>query len=376
MKKIFVMAGEASGDIHAGRLVSALKRLSSSLTFFGVGGEQLKKEGVELIYDYSDFVSMGFVEPVLKLFFYRKALKNIPVFITENHIDTVILIDFPGFNLQLAQQLKKKNIKVIYYISPQIWAWHYSRIKKIRKNVDAMIVFYPFEEEIYRKEGVRAYFAGNPLVDNVAIGLEQGDEILYDSNHPLICLMPGSRVSEIQRHVPAMLEAACMLKNKYSCSFLIPVLNHDSVERIKKYSENPLYADLDISFIYNNTYKAMEKSDFLIMSSGTATLEGAVVGKPMVVIYKVDIVSELLGRMLIRVKDISLVNIVAGKRICPELLQRDMNGKNIFKEVSAYLDNNDKMSKIISEINVVRSKLGDRGAINRIADIVLSLINE
>jgi lipid-A-disaccharide synthase len=180
-KKIFIMTGEASGDIHGGMLVNALKKLTNSLDFYGVGGSKLQKERVKLLYDYADFTSMGIIEPLFKLRFYKRALKNIRNFILSNKINTVILIDFPGFNLLLAKKIKKyiNNIKIIYYISPQIWAWHYSRIKKIKRYIDAMVVLYPFEEEMYRRENIRAYFSGNPLVDTVSEKLSKAPNIAF-----------------------------------------------------------------------------------------------------------------------------------------------------------------------------------------------------
>ncbi|MFH0975755.1 MAG: lipid-A-disaccharide synthase [Spirochaetota bacterium] len=375
-QKIFIMAGEASGDMHGGLLVNAIKKLSKDIGFYGVGGENLNKEKVKLIYNYKDFASMGMIEPLLKLSFYKKALNNILEFVLSKGINTVILIDFPGFNLRLAEKLKKSNIQIIYYISPQIWAWHYSRIEKIKKYVDAMIVLYPFEEEIYRKEGVKVFFAGNPLVDLVSSGLSGARSTAAGSTGRCIGILPGSRLSEVKRHLPAMLDAAVILQKKYGASFLLPLIKGEAIDFVKLYMSNPAYSELKIRIISDNTYKAIKKCDFIIISSGTATLETAIIGKPMIVVYKIDLFSELIARLVLKIKNIALVNIVAGKRICTELLQRNVTGKKIFLEVSRYLDNKSLLNDMIKNIADVKRKLGKPNAINRIAKIVLSLLND
>lgn len=197
--RVFIMTGEVSGDLHASRLVRSLKALDNSIDFYGVGGCEMEREGVSLLYNISQFEAFGIVQPILNLRFYKNALNSIRRFIQEKSIDTVILTDFPGFNMMLASRLKKDNVKVIYYISPQIWAWRYSRIKKIKKYIDAMIVLYPFEETLYRKEEVRAFFEGNPLVDIVDERLRENNDIDEKISSPCICLLPGSRISEIGR---------------------------------------------------------------------------------------------------------------------------------------------------------------------------------
>lgn len=374
-KKIFIMAGEASGDLHAGILAGALRKIDSNLDIYGVGGNELKKQNACLIYDYSEFASVGIADSLLKLRFYRSALKKICAFINNEGIDTVILVDFPGFNLLLAKRLKKTGIKIIYYISPQIWAWHYSRIKSIRRNINAMVVLYPFEEELYKKEGVRAFFAGNPLVDTVQEKLNSEFKITGSLNRPVIGLLPGSRITEIKKHLPVMLEAAGMLSDKYHCSFILPVLSGESGDAARdvldKYKK-----EIALHLVLDNTCGAVRECDILVVSSGTATLEAAIIGKPMVVIYRIDLISEIVGRIVLRINDIALVNIVAGKRICPELLQRDASPENIFSEVRRLIDDSSYRSRMTEEIRAVRDKLGKPGAIDRIAKIVLSLLYE
>jgi lipid-A-disaccharide synthase len=377
-KQIFIMTGEASGDMHGSMLVKALKKHTKALDFYGVGGTKLIKEKVNLLYNYANFTSMGITEPLLKLRFYKMAMDHILDFIISYNIYNVILIDFPGFNLLLAKKIKKykSSVKIIYYISPQLWAWHYSRIKKIKRYIDAMVVLYPFEEEMYKKEGIKAFFAGNPLVDIVLDKLDKSNGKTIGARGTCISMLPGSRLSEVKRHLPAMLDAARLLQDKYNASFLLPLTGGKAGTYVKKVFKSAQYKNLNLKLIFNNTYKAIRSCRFAIVSSGTATLETAIIGKPMVVIYRVDFISELTARLLLRIKDIALVNIVAGKRICPELLQRDVAGEKIFTEVSKYLDNKDLMKEMISEIRKVKNKIGNRGAIKRIAKLMLSLIYE
>lgn len=374
-RKVFIVAGEASGDLHGSMLVRHIKKKYRGFTFYGIGGRELEKAGMQILYASSAFTAMGVVEPLLKIRFYTKALREIPRFIAGNGIKTVILIDFPGFNLRLARILHKRGIRIIYYISPQIWAWHYSRIKTIKKYVYALIVFYPFEAKIYERENVRAYFVGNPLLDIVREKLKLGAKLDLDLRRPVIAILPGSRVSEAERHLAPMLEAAELIGERYRCSFIVPVLSggvKSLVERsIERYAQ-----DADIRLILDNTYRAIEQADILITASGTATLEAAILGKPMVVVYRVGIVFELLARIFVRVPNISLVNIVAGRRICPELLQREVTAERIFEETGRLLDDEKLLKRMKDEIALVRQKLGGPGAIERIADLAVALIEE
>jgi lipid-A-disaccharide synthase len=374
-KKIFVVAGEASADLHGSMLVRYIKKKYGNFTFYGVGGRELEREGMLILYESSEFTAMGVIEPLLKLRFYKRALKKISSFIIENNIDNVILIDFPGFNLRLARILKKRGIRIIYYISPQIWAWHYSRIKTIKKYVHSIIVFYPFEAEIYEKEGVRAYFVGNPLLDIVREKLEQGTELNLNLNKPTIALLPGSRISEAERHLTPMLEAAKLIGDRYRCTFIVPVLSGEVKGLVEKGIDRYGH-EMDIRLILDNTYRAIEKADILITSSGTATLEAAILGKPMIIIYRVGIIFELMARIFLKVKNISLVNIVAGRKICPELLQREVTAERIFQETRKLLEDEKLLNEMKNEIDLVREKLGSPGAIERIADLVVSIIEE
>ena len=376
-KNIFILAGEASGDLHASILVRGIRELDGGLSFSGVGGPKMSDEGVSLLYDCTQFSSMGIVEPLLKLRFYRNALKNILNHISEKNIDTVILVDYPGFNLHLAGRIKKKlKVKIIYYVSPQIWAWNYSRIKKIKKYIDAMIVFYPFEHEMYSREGVRSFFLGNPLVDIVADNLNKADELNIKIEKPCIALLPGSRVSELNNHLTILLRAAAMIKQKYNGTILLPVLKGDASRIVGQELAKPEFKSLNVIPVIGNTYRAIEKADVVITSSGTATLETAILEKPMIVIYKVGILVEALAKIIFKIDIISLVNIIAGKRICPELTQRNFNPERIYYEVCRIIDNKKIYNDMVDDIIAVKKMLGGGGAVKRISDKMLLLINE
>lgn len=374
--EIFILAGEASGDLHGAMLVKQIAGTYPGYTFSGIGGSELKRAGVHLLYDYADFTAMGIVEPLLKIRFYARALREIPALIRSRNISTAILIDFPGFNLRLARKLAEQQVRVLYYISPQIWAWHYTRIRQIRKYVHAIIVFYPFEEELYRSAGVRAYFLGNPLVDIVQQRLASAGSLNETLSKPAIALLPGSRISEAKRHLYPLLGAAKLLWERYGGTLLVPVLSGITGDFISDRVQEIRSTGVDIRILFDNTYRAIERADLLITSSGTATLEAAILEKPMIVIYRVGILFEILARIFVKVKNISLVNIVAGRQICPELLQRAASAQRIFHEACTLLDNPEILGKMRKEIRMVKRKLGDPGAIERIAKKVVSLIEE
>jgi len=374
--EIFILAGEASGDLHGAMLVKHITGISPGYTFCGIGGSELRREGVHLLHDYADFTAMGIVEPLLKIRFYARELREIPALIRGRGISTAILIDFPGFNLRLARKLAEQQVRVLYYISPQIWAWHYARIRQIKKYVYAIIVFYPFEEGMYRNAGVRAHFLGNPLVDIVQQRLASAGPLNDTLAKPVIALLPGSRISEAKLHLDPMLGAAKLLWKRYGGTILVPVLSGTTGDFIRDRVRKVRSTGVDIRILFDNTYRAIERADLLITSSGTATLEAAILEKPMIVIYRVGILFELLARIFVKVENISLVNIVAGKQICPELLQRAASAQRIFHEASTLLDNPEITGKMITEIRMVKRKLGDPGAMERIARKVVSLIGE
>ncbi|MBU1871756.1 MAG: lipid-A-disaccharide synthase, partial [Candidatus Omnitrophica bacterium] len=314
-KKILIIAGEASSDLHAADLVKEIRELLPSVEFFGLGGERMQKAGVKLYDNIVELAVVGFIEVLKNIGKFKAIFDNILTQVDELKPEIAVLIDYPGFNLRLAKELKKRNIPVIYYISPQIWAWGKNRIYLIKKLVRRMIVLFRFEEEIYKKAGIPVNFVGHPFLDIP----RYASRLAIPENKTTLALLPGSRELEVRRLLPVMLESAKLILKKIPDSQFI-LLYSSSVKReifeeILKGYELPLYIFTD------KTYEGLNSSDFALIASGSATLESSVLEKPFVVLYKVSALSWLLLRMIIKLPYIGLVNIVAGKKIIEEFIQ-------------------------------------------------------
>ena len=370
-----IVAGEASGDLHGSNLVKEIHRIDSSIRFYGIGGKKLKEAGVELIASSSDMAVVGLTEVVFKLKFILKVMGLLKKSLREDKPDLLILIDYPDFNLFLARTARKNGVRVFYYISPQVWAWRKRRIKQIEKVVDRMAVILPFEAQVYDKSKLDVSFVGHPLLDAVKkkyskkealkkFGLEEG--------FVTIGILPGSRESEAKKLLPEMLKAAEILKHKFtSVEFVLPLadtLNIDFVLRI--IDQYPV----EVRIIRDDIYDVISISDIVMVASGTATLETALLETPMVIIYKISNLSYYIGKMLINVNNIGLVNIIAGKTIVPEFIQDEAAASNIAEEISDILANSSKMDKIKQELSRVRGNLGSPGAARRAARLVYEMI--
>jgi lipid-A-disaccharide synthase len=377
-KKILIVAGEASGDLHAADLVCAIKKIYPGVVFFGLGGPNLKKQGAELSGDLTKFAVVGFWEvlknlPKFKMFFH----KILKIADTQKP-DLAILVDYPGFNLRLAGELKKKNIPVVYYISPQIWAWGPKRIRLIKKVVKKMIVLFKFEEELYKKYGIPVTFAGNPLLDNVKTTLT-GEELLQKAGLKpgilTVALLPGSREKEVKSLLPVMLKCAEIINGYllHRVQFLIlrapSVKEEIFVRLLKSYG-------LPIKVISNQTYNAIAASDFSLVCSGTATLETAILATPMVILYKVSFLTWLLVRWLIKIPYIGLVNVVKGRKLVEEFIQFDAEPEKICDYVIPLLQDKEKLKSLKNELLAIKPLLGQAGASHRAAQAVVDLLKE
>ncbi|HPN88080.1 MAG TPA: lipid-A-disaccharide synthase [Candidatus Omnitrophota bacterium] len=374
-KHLIIVAGEASGDMHAAHLVKALKQKDTSLVFSGLGGEKMREAGVDIYYDLTQMAVIGFSE-VLK---HYNALKKIFNLILQKCItlkpSAVILIDYPGFNLRLAQELKKHNIKVIYYISPQVWAWKKNRVFTIKKCVDAMLVFFQFEKDFYARYGIPAKFIGNPLIDIVKVTRKKENflsSVNFDPHKLTIGLLPGSRDKEIQNLLPLMLQTALLLEKKFQgIQFLLlkaPTIKKDIIKKyLKKYH-------LNIKLIENNTYNGIHASDFCLVASGTATLETAILEKPIVIIYKTSLLTWLLAKLFVKIPYIGLVNIVAQKRIVPECIQFQATPQQISQKIESILKDDNKMAFMRKELRDVRLSLGEKNSAEKAALKILKVI--
>jgi len=367
-KKILIIAGEASSDLHAADLVKEIRELLPSVEFFGLGGERMQKAGVKLYDNIVELAVVGFIEVLKNIGKFKAIFDNILTQVDELKPEIAVLIDYPGFNLRLAKELKKRNIPVIYYISPQIWAWGKNRIYLIKKLVRRMIVLFRFEEEIYKKAGIPVNFVGHPFLDIP----RYASRLAIPENKTTLALLPGSRELEVRRLLPVMLESAKLILKKIPDSQFI-LLYSSSVKReifeeILKGYELPLYIFTD------KTYEGLNSSDFALIASGSATLESSVLEKPFVVLYKVSALSWLLLRMIIKLPYIGLVNIVAGKKIIEEFIQFRAQPEKICDYITSILKNPAKINAIKKDLAGVKALLGEKGASKRAAGIIVGLL--
>jgi len=370
-----MVAGEASGDLHGSHLVKEMLSLDPTLQFYGVGGKKMKNEGVELIADSKEMAVVGITEVLLKLKRIYQIYRKLKNSLTSNSPSLVILIDYPDFNLRFAREAKKKNIPIVYYISPQVWAWRKGRIKKIGRLIKKMIVIFPFEKKIYEEAQIDVDFVGHPLLDAIRSQFSREEafqQFSLSSGVTTIGLLPGSRMNEVKRHLPPMIEAIPLISKQINpVQFIIPVapgLDLGEVQNLVGSNRE------NIRVVENNIYDVMRISDVVIVASGTATIEAAIMGAPMIVVYRVSPLTYLLGKMLIKVKNIGMVNIIAGKTVVPELIQKDVTPEKITSAVVQILENPSKQEEIKKELNSLKEKIGKSGASFRAAQIIISLL--
>jgi lipid-A-disaccharide synthase len=374
-KKILMVAGEVSGDLHGAHLMEAVRQIDPETQFFGVGGESLERNGMKLLYHAHSLSVVGITEALFKLKTVLKALQGLKKSLDRERPDLIILIDFPEFNLRMAKIANRKGIPVLYYISPQVWAWRPGRVKLIAQRVKKMIVFFPFEVPLYKAAGVDVEWVGHPLLDIVKPTLSREaafKQFGLDPKQRTIGLLPGSRVNEVERLLPPLLASAELLQKEISgLQFIIPLA---SGLNEKTFSPWMSHSPVPVKLIEGWTYDVMNISELLITASGTATLEGAILGKPMIIVYKVSLISSWVGRALIRVNHIGLVNLVAGKEIAPELIQGDVTPERIAEEVLRILKDSALRHRITEAMVQVRQNLGEPGAAQRAARIVISML--
>lgn len=375
-KSIMIIAGEASGDLHGSNLAQAIHNLRPDVEISGIGGKFMAQSGVKLYYDVVDLAVIGFAEVLKKYRKFRRIFNSLLANIDADPPDAVVLIDFPGFNLRFAQQIKKRSIPIIYYISPQIWAWGENRIKTISQLVDKMIVIFDFEKELYKGYGLDVEFIGHPLLDIVKPTMSHDEAYAYFNlrkNKPTIGLFPGSRKNEVISHLPIMLKAASLINQKIEgVQFLLskaPTLEANIYHRLLKETRSSIHMTSD------KTYDVMNICDLLLVASGTATLEGTILLRPMIIIYKLSFLSWLLARSLIKIPYVGLVNVVARRKICPEFLQYNATPKNIAASAIELLGDQLKLSNIRADLTNIKEKLGTLGASIRCAELILRFLS-
>lgn len=374
----FIIAGENSGDLHASNLVREILKLCPEVRFSGLGGKQLSQAGVSILYNIVDSLAIvGFVEVLQNIHKIRKIFLATKSFLQNEHPDVIILIDYPGFNLRIAREAKELGIKVVYYISPQVWAWRRSRVKVIAKYVDKMLVILPFEESIFKEAGVDVSYVGHPLLDVMNLTMSKEEVFKHfnlDPQSKLIGLLPGSRTKEVERHLPVMLAAAELIKQKIQAvQFVLPRASTIKRELVDFYlSTSPVRVIVVDQYRYN----VRSAMDFAIVASGTATLETAFLCCPMVIIYKSSFLSYLIAKGLVNLPYIGLVNIIAGNMLCPELIQYEATAQNIASKTIQLLRDPETLATIRYEMWKIKEKMGGPGASQRAARIILDYYNK
>lgn len=370
--KYYIIAGEASGDLHGSNLIKALKKNNPDASFRCWGGDLMKSQCNDLVMHYQDFSYMGFLEVILninKILSYISFCKND---IEKFKPDLIIYIDYPGFNMRIAKWAKSKNYINHFYISPKVWVWKEKRVEQIKKVIDKMYVILPFEEDFYKKKhNYKVDFVGHPLLDAIESEntFNKNDFLLVNnlSEKPIIALLPGSRNQEINKLLPVMLEAVSNLTGYQLVIAGAPSKNVEYYEKIIQSSDSNTN---NIKVISNQTYNILRVSTAAIVTSGTATLETALFNVPQVVCYKTSWISYLIGRLLIRnLKYISLVNIIQDKEVVKELIQNDCNKTNLVIELEKILDQKNR-SSMLAEYKILHNKLGGKGASKKTADLI------
>lgn len=362
MKKIFILAGETSGDLHGANLCEAMLKLNSDLELMGWGGDRMKQVGVKISKHINELAFMGFTEVLLNL---RTIFKNFEICkkqISSFQPDAVILIDYPGFNLRMAKWLKQNNYPVIYYISPQIWAWKESRIKIIKQYVDKMLVILPFEKAFYEKYSYHVDFVGHPLIDEIE---KKKTSQLDFSKKNSIALLPGSRKQEIKTMLPIMLDTARLFPNE---QFIICGINTHYIDFYKQFVWSS-----NVTIEFNKTYEVLSKSKAALVTSGTATLETALFNVPQIVCYKGNYISYLIAKQLVKIKYISLVNLILDQQLIDELIQHDCSAEKIKPLLTQLINKSDNYASILNGYKTLIDKLGSGGASQRAAKIILNI---
>jgi lipid-A-disaccharide synthase len=371
IQRIMIIAGEASGDLHGSGVVRELKHLRPSLDVYGVGGEKMKREGVELIYHINELGFMGFVEVLKHLPFIKAMEHTLEQIVKFKRPDVLVLIDYPGFNMRFARIAKRYGVRIVYYISPQVWAWNRSRVKKMRALIDKMLVILPFEADLYRAEGIDAEFVGHPLLEVLDAELDRKNfcrRFGLEEEKKILALFPGSRKQEIEYICPEMLAAARHIASVHNVEIVVGV-----APTLDEQYFRTLYSLQGVHLVKGLIYEVMAHADFAFVTSGTATLETACFGTPMFVLYRTSWLTYLIGRALVKIKTIGLVNIVAGRRIVPEFIQHRVSARKLAREALKLLDDEKRLGEMKARLFSVKDLLGTPGASRRAAEWILKM---
>lgn len=374
-KRVLMVAGEASADQHGANLVRAIKEKDPGIFFWGIGGERMAASGVQILVPSSDMAVVGVTEVLSRFRTIIGAYLRLKSFLRVNQPGLLILIDYPEFNLFLARSARRYNVPVLYYICPQVWAWRKGRIRKLANRVDRMAVILPFEADYYRRRGLNVEYVGHPLLDGIP-PIPARDRVIQElgitGNYPLLGLLPGSRTEEVNHLLPPMIKAAEILSHRYpELGCIIPLASTISEDHIASLVRG---ASAKIRVSRAGIYNLLSVCDLALVASGTATLETAIMGVPMVIVYRISPVSFRIGKMVVDVPHIGLVNLVAGERVVPELIQEDVTPERLAREALTLIQGGQERENMIKNLKMVQNRLGRGGASDRVADMALNLL--
>lgn len=362
MSSVLVVAGESSGDKHAARLVEEFRKTHPDVSFFGVGGPRLEAAGVEVLVPMTDLAVMGLFEVVSRLRRIRAIFQRLRREARARKPSAAVLVDSPDFNLRLARKLKRLGVPVLYYISPTVWAWRAGRLKTIRRNVAEMLLIFPFEEKIYAEARIPAVYVGHPLVESVRAASTRAEFLTrngFDPRKRLVTILPGSREGEVRRHLPALLGAIPLLREAYGAQFAVIA----SEGLPQGALEGPLAGHPDdLKVLTTGGYEAMAAADLVLSACGTANLEAALLGTPLVAFYRISPLTFALGKRLVKISHYSIVNILAGRPIVAELIQNRLTPENLLSESRAILDSPQRRDALKAEFRSIAGQLGHRTA--------------
>ncbi len=376
MDSILIVAGENSGEKYGADLVHQFKKLHPSLSFFGIGGKHMEREGVNLLFPVEELAVVGVFEIISHLPRIKKIFNKIKREIKRQKPSAAVLIDSPDFNLRLAKKLKKLSIPVLYYISPTVWAWRKGRLKTIKKTVDKMMLIFPFERKIYENYGIPAVYVGHPLKERVKASLTKNEFLEkhgLSAQKKLISLLPGSRRSELKYHLPVLAKALERIKNEWDTQFVL--LLAENLEKNFLLSLIPPWLK-GLKILDEDHYEAIASSDLVLSACGTANLEAALLETPLVSLYRISPLTYFFGHRLATIKNFSIVNILAGERVIPELIQRDFTPQNILEETKKIFDSEEQRSEMIAEFRRIKKLLGEKTASQNAAQELKKLIKQ
>jgi len=370
MKSLLVIAGEDSGDMHAADVIAALKEKRSDLSFWGIGGDKLRAAGVETLHDTQEMDVLGFAEVLAKYSFFKSVFDEVLAEVDKRKPDAALLIDYPGFNLRLAKELKQRGVKVLYYVCPQVWAWNRGRIPKMAKIIDRLMVIFPFEVEVFNDVDLKVDFVGHPMVDELRAFRETEPAPIPWTGEKKIALLPGSRKQEIRYILSPLLEAAQLMEESRSdVSFVIPVPER-RIAWVEEILQKAKKAPRNISIVVGKSREVLKQADAAFVASGTATLEAALLGCPTVLVYKTSGFNYAIGRMLIKIPWLGIANVISGKEIMPERIQQRMRPIELVATMDPLMNNTPARTAMLENFQTLEKELGAGSPAARIAEII------